>query len=70
MPSRRLYIDPDYADGFDGHMKEHPLCRKCDEIEVEKEGDMCVGCVAQKGGGDPEMKAMESRDLNEDEGDK
>lgn len=25
-PNWRLYpIDPDYADGFDGYMKEHPI---------------------------------------------
>lgn len=26
-------------------------CRKCDEVEVKKEGDLCVRCAADRGGG-------------------
>lgn len=78
-PNRRLYIDPysSYAEGFDNYMKEHPLCTKCDEeAHPDTEPPMCVDHMAQKGGGndpetaDEEMKAIEARDLNEDEGDK
>jgi len=36
------------------------LCRKCDEVEVEDEGDLCGGCATHKGGGnDPETAKEE-----------
>lgn len=34
-PNRKLYEDPDYADGFDGYMKEHPIIE-----ELKKDGKM------------------------------
>jgi len=36
-PNQRTYkIDPDYTDGFDGHMKEHPLEEKIHTVVDQK----------------------------------
>lgn len=57
--------------------KQTELCSKCDnEAQPDTDPLLCVDCMAQKGGGndpetaDEEMKAMEARNVNEDEGDK
>ena len=77
-PIRRLYlIDPSYAEGFDSYMKEHPSCHKCGaEAQPDTNPPLCTDCMSQKSGGndpetaDEEMKALETRNLNKNEGDK
>lgn len=56
----RYTRDDSYAQGYDDYMKEHPAwCRKCGE-DAQEGTDMCVSCMASKGGGnDPETKKEE-----------
>jgi len=44
----------------DKYRKDHPRCRKCGKTPVEKEGNMCISCMSDGGGGnDPESRKEE-----------
>lgn len=56
----RYALDNSYAEGFDDHMKAHPMCPCGEEAQPDTDPPMCAGCFVNKGGGnDPETKKEE-----------